>query len=377
MKVIPIELGERSYKIEIDSNCLSRMGTIIASLGNVSNVIMITDDNVEKLYAPTVSDSIVKQGLNLDVIVIPAGEESKSNNMAYSLWEQLLDKKADRRSVVVALGGGVVGDLSGFVAATYARGIRYFQVPTTLLAQVDSSVGGKTAIDLPNAKNMVGAFHQPCGVLIDPVVLESLASDQYKAGLGEIVKYGSALDSDFFELLENNVDAINRRNPKILEEIIAWCCRIKGNVVSKDEKETSGLRALLNYGHTFGHAFETAIGYGKLLHGLGVSIGSVLAAKLAYCLNKRGDRRFAQITEEWVERQSDLLRNLGLPISISDLNSIVGETLTIDVNQLVKIMETDKKAEFGKLNFVLPIALGKSVLVRDIPNEYVLDVFNL
>lgn len=376
MKVIPIELGERSYDIEIDRNSLSHIGAAVASLGNVSRVVMVTDENVEPLYAETVSDSILEHGLDLDVTVIPAGEESKSIEFAYSLWEQFLEIKVDRRSVVIALGGGVVGDLSGFVAATYARGIRYFQVPTTLLAQVDSSVGGKTAIDLPNAKNMVGAFHQPCGVLIDPLVLHTLSDEQYKAGLGEVIKYGSSLDSNLFETLEKNVAAIRQRDPDILGEIVAWCCKIKGDIVSQDEKETSGLRALLNYGHTFGHALETTIGYGKLLHGFGVAIGSVLAAKLACFLGKNGDERFQTITDSWVERQSKLIADLGLPTSLDELSSIVADPQSLDPKHLVDLMSTDKKAEYGKLNFVLPTALGKSALIKDVPIESVYKAFD-
>lgn len=375
MKIIPIELGERSYEIEIAENSLVHIGAALASLGDVSRVVMITDENVESLYAEHVSDSIVEHGLDLDVAVIPAGEESKSIESAYSLWEQFLDIKVDRRSVVVALGGGVVGDLSGFVAATYARGIRYFQVPTTLLAQVDSSVGGKTAIDLPNGKNMVGAFHQPCGVLIDPLVLQSLPEEQYKAGLGEVVKYGASLDRDFFELLEDNTAAIVQREPKTLEEIVGRCCQIKGDVVCRDEKETSGLRTLLNYGHTFGHALETLVGYGELLHGFGVSIGSVLAAKLAFYLNQKGDERFQEITQEWVERQTALFLKLGLPTSLDNLSGLTGFRGPIDPTQLIEIMSTDKKTEFGRINFVLPTGLGKSALIRDVFIDDVLQAF--
>ena len=376
MNVIPIELGERSYDIEIESNSLSRVGVSLASLGDASRVVLITDDNVEPLYGEIVSNSIVDRGLDLDVAVIPAGEESKSIEVAYELWNQLLNLKVDRRSVVVALGGGVVGDLSGFVAATYARGIRYFQVPTTLLAQVDSSVGGKTAIDLPQGKNMVGAFHQPCGVLIDPVVLQSLSEEQYRAGLGEVVKYAASLDADFFEILENNVDSVVKRDPDILVRIVGRCCQIKANVVRQDERETSGLRALLNYGHTFGHALETTVGYGKLLHGYAVALGSVLAAKLAFRLASRGDERFKEIDQAWITRQNNLISALGLPTTLQELQSIVGFEPNIEPENLVALTSTDKKAVSGKLNFVLPVGLGKSELVRDVAVEDVLAVFN-
>ena len=198
MITIPVELSERSYDIQIEEGALERSGVALASLGDVSRVLLVTDENVDALYTETVAAALVDRGLDLDVVVIPAGEESKTIEMANSLWERFLEVGADRKSVAVALGGGVVGDLTGFVAATYVRGIRFFQIPTTLLAQVDSSVGGKTAVDLPGGKNMVGAFWQPGGVLIDPNVLATLPADQYRAGLGEVVKYGASLDADFF-----------------------------------------------------------------------------------------------------------------------------------------------------------------------------------
>lgn len=369
MKIIPIELGDRSYEIEIGQNSLTRIGVALASLGGASNVVLITDDIVEPLFCEVVADAIVERGLDLDVAVVPAGEESKSIQTAYSLWEQFLEIKVDRRSVVVALGGGVVGDLSGFVSATYARGIRYYQLPTTLLAQVDSSVGGKTAINLPNAKNMVGAFHQPCGVLIDPFVLKTLPEDQYRSGLGEVIKYGCSLDAAFFEMLENNVPAIIARDSDVLTEIIARCCQLKADVVSQDEQETSGIRSLLNYGHTFGHAFETAVGYGRLLHGYGVALGSALAAKLALHLSKKGDERFKEIDESWVSRQNKLISALGLPSSISDLDSLIDNNTDLSAERLVALMTSDKKTEFGKLNFVLPTSLGKCSLIRDVSIE--------
>lgn len=376
MKVIPIELDDRSYDIEIAQNSLSRIGVSLVSLGDVSRVVMITDENVEPLYSEEVSESIVERGLDVDVAVVPAGEESKSIESAYALWEQFLEIKIDRRSVVVALGGGVVGDLSGFVAATYARGIRFFQIPTTLLAQVDSSVGGKTAINLPNAKNMVGAFHQPCGVLVDPLVLKSLPEDQYRSGLGEVVKYGCSLDESFFRLLENNIQAINERSPEILTEIIARCCQLKAEIVSQDERETTGLRSLLNYGHTFGHALETASGYGRLLHGYGVALGSALCARLALRLSQQGDERFKEIDESWVMRQNDLINRLGLPTSLSDLANLMDDKIDVSPKRLVDLMESDKKTEYGKLNFVLPTGLGKCALVRDVSVEDVVATLN-
>lgn len=369
MITIPVELSERSYDIQIEEDALERSGVALASLGDVSRVLLVTDENVDALYTETVAAALVDRGLDLDVVVIPAGEESKTIEMANSLWERFLEVGADRKSVAVALGGGVVGDLTGFVAATYVRGIRFFQIPTTLLAQVDSSVGGKTAVDLPGGKNMVGAFWQPGGVLIDPNVLTTLPADQYRAGLGEVVKYGASLDADFFGFLERNVDKITVRDPKTLGAVVAKCCEIKAQVVSEDEFETTGRRALLNYGHTFGHALESALGYGTLLHGDGVSIGSLAAARLAKRLAEKGDSRFSAIDGAWVARQTELLERLGLPTSLEVVGRRIGDAPETSVERLVELMRTDKKAEFGKLSFVLPTELGECVRLRDVSPE--------
>ena len=369
MITIPVELSERSYDIQIEEGALERSGVALASLGDVSRVLLVTDENVDALYTETVAAALVDRGLDLDVVVIPAGEESKTIEIANSLWERFLEVGADRKSVAVALGGGVVGDLTGFVAATYVRGIRFFQIPTTLLAQVDSSVGGKTAVDLPGGKNMVGAFWQPGGVLIDPNVLTTLPADQYRAGLGEVVKYGASLDADFFAFLERNVDQITARDPETLGAVVAKCCEIKAQIVSEDEFETTGRRALLNYGHTFGHALESALGYGTLLHGDGVSIGSLAAARLAKRLAEKGDSRFAAINGAWVARQTELLERLGLPTSLEVVGRRIGDAPETSVERLVDLMRTDKKAEFGKLSFVLPTGLGECVRLRDVSPE--------
>lgn len=369
MITIPVELSERSYDIQIQEGALERSGVALASLGDVSRILLVTDENVDALYAETVAAAIVDRGLDLDVVVVPAGEESKSIETAYSLWERFLEVGADRRAVAVALGGGVVGDLTGFVAATYVRGVRFFQIPTTLLAQVDSSVGGKTAIDLPGGKNMVGAFWQPSGVLIDPNVLTTLPVEQYRAGLGEVVKYGASLDADFFAFLERDAEKIVARNPETLGAVVAKCCEIKARVVSEDEFETTGRRALLNYGHTFGHAFESALGYGELAHGDGVSIGSLAAARLARRLAQNGDPRFSAIDGSWIARQTELFERLELPTSLAVVGRRIGDAPETSVERLVDLMRTDKKAEFGKLSFVLPTGLGECVRLRDVSPE--------
>ena len=369
---VPVDLKDVGYSIDVERNSLERVGVALESLGNVSRILLISDEIVDGLYGQIVARSIVDHGLDLDVIVIPAGEESKSIDVAYSIWERFLEIGADRRSVAVALGGGVVGDLTGFVAATYQRGIRLFQIPTSLLAQVDSSVGGKTAINLPKGKNMVGAFYQPCGVLVDPKVLSSLSAEQYQSGLGEVIKYGASLDDAFFTTLESNIEKIKERNSDTLGAIVAQCCRIKAQIVSEDEKETTGRRALLNYGHTLGHALETALGYGALPHGYGVSIGSVFAARLANRLAKKGDLRFIEITEDWIERQISLAHALGLPTCLADIGRAFSDSPETEPQNLVELASSDKKAEFGKLNFILPIRLGECVYVKGVDPEDVL-----
>jgi 3-dehydroquinate synthase len=274
--------------------------------------------------------------------------------VASDLWEELLDHGADRKTVVVALGGGVVGDLAGFVAATFARGLRFVQIPTTLLAQVDSSVGGKVGINLEKAKNMVGAFWQPCGVLIDVDVLQSLPAREYRAGLAEVVKYGVIQDADFFAYLESNVENVNARDAATLTRIVERCCRLKADVVEQDEREETGLRAILNCGHTFCHAFEAATGYEALLHGEGVAIGMMCAARLA--------QRMGRVDAAFVERQRTLLEALKLALDAPD----------VDHDELIDLMYRDKKVERGKLRFVLPTRMGHVELVRDVKNEDVL-----
>lgn len=374
MTIVPVELLDRSYEIEIEGNSLERIGAAVDSFGNIAHAILVVDSQIDDLYTQPIVDSIASRGINVDIIVVPSGEESKSIEMAYSLWEKLLSLKADRNTLAVALGGGVIGDLTGFVAATYMRGIRFYQVPTTLLAQVDSSIGGKTAIDLPRGKNTVGAFHQPIGVLIDPNVLSTLSDEQYRSGLGEVLKYAVSLDVDLFKFLENNVAQINERDSKTLETIIAKCCNIKAQIVKDDERETSGKRALLNFGHTFGHALEAALGYGVLPHGLGVSIGSVLAGKLASYFSAQGDSRFSEITDEWLSRFTTLQKNLFLPRTLKDIGLDYESNPLCAPENLVSLMKTDKKAQNGLINVILPTSLGSCVCVKNISKETLLKI---
>ncbi|MFV2068276.1 MAG: 3-dehydroquinate synthase [Pirellulales bacterium] len=342
---VEVCLRERSYTIAIGPGLLAETARQIGHLPSIAHAVVITDTTVEGLYARQVADLLRSIVQRVDLLVVPAGEPSKSVQQAARLWQEMLDRRADRKSLVVAVGGGVVGDLAGFIAATFARGVPLWQVPTTLLAQVDSSVGGKVGINLPQAKNIVGAFWQPVGVLIDPEVLATLDDRQYRAGLAEVVKYGVILDADFFAYLEAHTDRICQRDSSVLEHVIARCCRLKADVVEQDEREETGHRAVLNYGHTFCHALEAASGYGQLLHGEAVAIGMLCASRLA--------ERMGRIPVEVTRRQRDLITALGLSVQMPDLPR----------QQLVDLMRHDKKVERGELRFVLPTRLGHVELV--------------
>tara|TARA_Y100001960_G_scaffold35107_1_gene31961 strand:- start:596 stop:1687 length:1092 start_codon:yes stop_codon:yes gene_type:complete len=356
---VHVGLAERSYDIQIGSDNLSSIGSLVAGLDDVSHAILITDSNVRELYGETTKKSLANADLQVDIITVPAGEASKSTAVTEELWKQLLSLGADRKTVIVALGGGVVGDLAGFVAASYGRGIRFVQIPTTLLATVDSSVGGKVGINLPGAKNMVGAFWQPQAVQIDVNVLQSLPARDYHAGLAEVVKYGVIQDEDFFNRLENNVGLILDRDPEFMRDVIARCCELKAHVVENDERETTGLRAILNYGHTFCHAIEACTGYGTYMHGEAVSIGMLCASRLAESLGR--------ITENDTARQRELLLQLNLPIDLPQ---------DIEREPLVDAMKRDKKTEHGKIRFILPTRIGHVELVDGVDDALALAAFN-
>jgi 3-dehydroquinate synthase len=383
-QTIGVRLGQRSYDIEIGAGNLADAGRFLADRAKATHVVLVTDENVHQPHAMTVAESIGQRDIAVDVIVVEPGEESKSLDVAASLWQGLLDLGADRKTVVVAVGGGVIGDLAGFVAATYARGLRFLQVPTSLLAQVDSSVGGKVGIDLPDAKNMIGAFWQPLGVLIDTAALATLPDREFRNGLAEVVKYGAALDAELFVYLESNAAAVLAHEPDVLAHVIARCCRLKADVVEQDEREQTGLRAILNFGHTFGHAFEALSwgasdeemdkgegGRGKgessvfppssfrlppssnppLLHGEAVSMGMVCAARLA----ERLGRMDAAVTS----RVRMLLTSFGLPV----------ETPPFDLERVQATMLHDKKIAHGRLRLVLPSCLGHVELIDDVAEQ--------
>lgn len=350
---IDVSLGDRSYSIYITSSDLPAfprcLDSWMAKRGSGKRLAaIVTDENVRDRHAAPIVSSLDAAGWRTETIVLPAGEQTKSQPHVSELYDRLVALQADRQSLVIAVGGGVIGDLAGFVAATYNRGLPFVQVPTTLLAQVDSSVGGKVGINHPQGKNLIGAFHQPLGVFIDTAVLATLPDRDYRSGLAEVVKYGVILDATFFDFLERNVEKINRRTDDALREIVARSCRLKADVVEKDEFERSGLRAVLNYGHTFAHAFEALYGYGELLHGEAVSIGMIYASRLA--------ERLGRIEAAMTKRQIDLLQALELPIALPEKNRPANDAL-------LAAMRLDKKNISGKLRFVLPTRMGHVELV--------------
>jgi len=350
---IPVALGDRSYEIEIDRGNLSRLPAFIRQRRPCTQAIVITDSHVGPLHALKVVQSLQDAGIRADILTVPAGETSKCVAQAEQLWNELARRGTDRKTVVIAIGGGVVGDLGGFIAASYARGLAFVQIPTTLLAQVDSSVGGKVGINLPAAKNIVGAFWQPAGVLIDLDVLKTLPEREFRSGLAEVVKYGVIMDADFFDYLEQNADAISQRDENALEHIIAQSCRLKAEVVTQDEREETGRRAILNYGHTFCHAIEQVSGYGQFLHGEAVAIGMICASRLA--------EKLGRIDSTVTQRQKTLLERLSLPVGIPPLAE----------EELLTAMQHDKKTENGKLRFVLPSRMGSVELVAGVDSELV------
>ncbi len=359
---VPVNLGDRSYEILIGQGLLKQTAEIIhpwlvAKAGEREHpsAFLVTDQNVTS-YAETVSQSLESQGWRTTTFTMEPGETSKSLEVISKAWDSLVEFRADRRTVVIAIGGGVVGDSAGFMAATFNRGLPFVQIPTTLLADVDSSVGGKVGINHPQAKNLIGAFHQPLGVLIDTQTFKTLPDREYKAGWAEVIKYGVILDEEFFAFLEQNIGPIQQREEGVLRTAISRSCELKAQVVEQDEYERTGLRAVLNYGHTYCHAFEALTGYGELLHGEAVSIGIVYASRLA--------EKMGRIERQLTDQQIGLLDAVGLPLNVTSPERI-------SVEEIIGRMKLDKKTVGGKLRFVLPTRLGHVELVENVPEELV------
>lgn len=357
MDTVHVDLGPRSYPIAICAAEGAGFAPFFRSrAGKATAAVVVADPNVWPV-ADFAVNQLTTNGFRTWLVTVPPGEETKSLSHVATLYDRLAEVNADRNTVVVAVGGGVVGDLAGFVAATYNRGLPLFMVPTTLLAMVDSSVGGKVGINHPGGKNLIGAFHQPVGVWIDPGVLGTLPEREYVSGLAEVVKYGVILDAEFFAWLEANVQPVLAREPAAVRHIVARSCRLKADVVEKDEREETGLRAKLNYGHTFAHAFETVAGYGAWLHGEAVAAGMVCAARLA--------EKLGRISADVTERQVKLLAALGLPTERNP---------DWPTEDMIAVMRRDKKAVAGTLRFVLPTKLGEVELVAGVPEDAVREV---
>ncbi len=352
---VNVQLAERSYPIHIGRGISPSIAEMLATvLPQVNHAVVITDENVKPL-SETISVELRSQNIRLTELFVPSGETSKSVGEIERLWTAMLADHTDRGSAVIAIGGGVVGDLGGFAAASFARGIPLVQVPTTLLSQVDSSVGGKTGINLPGTKNIVGAFWQPPLVVVDTSSLETLPHREFVSGLAEVAKYGVIMDPVFFGYLEQHAAAVVAKEEDAITHVVAQSCRCKATVVAEDERETSGRRAILNYGHTFAHAIESTAGYGKLLHGEAVSIGMHMAATLA--------TKLGRVDQNFVQRQRLLLEQLELPLLFGDSPA----------EQMWQAMQHDKKVQHGKLRFVLPSKIGHVELVPDVPKSLVLE----
>lgn len=349
-ETVHVNLGERSYDIVVTSDDPAGLGPFARQRLRPGLALVVTDGNASP-HGNAAAAALAAAGFRCHVQALPPGEGQKCLAVAGQLYDTLVDLHADRKTVIVAVGGGVVGDLAGFVAATFARGVRLLMVPTTLLAMVDSSVGGKVGVNHPKAKNLIGAFHQPAGVWIDTAALATLPDREYRSGLAEVVKYGMILDPDLFGYLETHADAILRRTAAAVRHLVATSCRLKAGVVERDEREETGLRAVLNYGHTFAHAFETASGYGAWLHGEAVAAGMACAARLAV---RRG-----LIPAELAHRQDQLLARFGLPTAPEPW----------PVASLLATMRSDKKALAGRLRFILPRRLGEVALFEDVPED--------
>ena len=352
MQTLRVELGSRAYPISIGSGLIARPELLLPFI-RAGRAAVVTNTTVAPLYLEQLAGGLTASGIDVVRIVLPDGESYKNWETLNTVYDRLLESRCDRQTTLIALGGGVIGDLTGFAAATYQRGVPCVQVPTTLLAQVDSSVGGKTAINHPMGKNMIGAFHQPLAVLADVHTLTTLPDRELRAGLAEVIKHGLIRDLAFFEWIEINIERLLKGDPEALVHAVRRSCEIKAEIVALDERET-GPRALLNFGHTFGHAIETAMGYGAWLHGEAVAAGMIMAAELS-C-------RLSLLSEDEVKRLVTLLERVGLPVKAHGITP----------RRFVELMSVDKKAAAGRIRFVLLERIGSAGIRSDVPQELLL-----
>jgi len=345
---LKVNLDRDSYEIIIDKAILNKSGQIIDSSLNIGDkILIISDQNVYPLYGEKLENSLQAENYQVLSYILEPGEKSKNNNELNKIYDLLLESRFDRNSTIIALGGGVVGDLAGMAAATFMRGINFIQIPTSLLAQVDSSVGGKVAINHPKAKNIIGAFYQPEIVIIDIELLKTLKPRDYNTGLAEVIKYGFGFNQDLFTYIENNITEIKEISPEVLSKLVYICCQIKSDIVNQDERE-KGIRAKLNLGHTIGHAVEALTGYQKYTHGEAVALGMVYESYLASRLN--------YISSEEINRLKNLLTKFELPI-------IMPESIKYD--NLINKMKTDKKVKNNQIFLALPNSIGDTIITSD------------
>jgi 3-dehydroquinate synthase len=347
--IVSVNLGARSYSIVVEAGALTGVGDRLRELGVGRRTALVSDAAILGLHGDAVRDSLEGAGFAVTVIDVPEGEAAKTLAVAEHCWDRLLAAGLDRTSTVLGLGGGAVGDLAGFVAATYMRGMHFVTLPTTVLAQVDASIGGKTAIDHPKAKNLIGAFHQPRLVVVDPGVVRTLPEREFRSGLAEIVKHGIVLEQTYFEEVERDAAPLLARRLDVLERIIGGSCRLKASVIERDPEEKGELRFALNYGHTIGHALEATTGYARWTHGEAVSIGIAAEARLA--------RRLGLADEGTIATQEALLTRLGLPVRAE----------RVDVQAVLTAITHDKKARDGRVPFVLAPRVGHFRVVYDVP----------
>jgi 3-dehydroquinate synthase len=347
MEVVNVGLGERSYSIYTGKGLLLECGNRIKNIERGGKIVVVTNPLVNRLYGDALKNSLTGSGFIVNFLEIPDGEGYKTIETAVKIYDRLIDLKMERGSPIIALGGGVIGDITGFVAATYLRGVPYIQIPTTLLAQVDSSIGGKTAVNHPRGKNLIGAFYQPKAVFIDINTLKTLSKEEILCGVAEIIKYGVIKDRGFFEYLEDNIKKLINLDEDVLIYSIKRSCEIKADVVSRDERE-AGLRAILNFGHTIGHAIESLTEYKKYRHGEAVAIGMVYAARLS--------SESGLCSSKDYERVVNLIREAGLPTSISGLDS----------DDVIDSLYLDKKVKDEKIRFILMMGIGSVEIQSDI-----------
>lgn len=352
METLLVDLGERSYPIELGWNSLGQLGPYLRRLIPAKKCLVVSNPVVIKLYGETLLEGLRQAGFQPETFIVPDSEQAKSLDTAIQIYDALVAYDLDRNSPIIALGGGVVGDLAGFAAATYMRGVPFVQVPTTLLAQVDSSVGGKVGVNHREGKNLIGCFYQPRVVWIDLQSLTSLPPRELRAGMAEVVKYGVIQDEAFFRLLETEGPRVLQLDRSLMGKIVRHSCQIKAQIVARDEREV-GIRALLNYGHTFGHALETLTNYDRYRHGEAVAVGMIIATKIALAMEVCRDQTV-------LERQLALLEALGLPTEWP---------ADVDKDGILEVIMHDKKVRSGAVRLVLPVRLGEMTIRRFTPEE--------